>query len=227
MVAYVFILIGILAVLIYIILNQPPQRSAALLVKSGAVPLIVIGTLLTLMKRGVIGLPLIFIGFAWLRSTRMSRPMTPPGGRKSTVSSSDLEMELDHDTGELDGQILRGRLRGARLSELGEDELLSLYQEIKSDPESSALLESYLDRYHPGWTDRAQSFSSEWNGSNGSGEMSKQEAYQVLGVAPGSSREEILEAWRRLIKRVHPDRGGSAFLTTKINTAKSVLLGDE
>jgi curved DNA-binding protein CbpA len=57
--------------------------------------------------------------------------------------------------------------------------------------------------------------------------MSMQEAYQVLGVAPGSTREEILEAWRRLIKRVHPDHGGSAFLTTKINMAKSVLLGDE
>lgn len=57
--------------------------------------------------------------------------------------------------------------------------------------------------------------------------MSKQEAYQVLGVSPGSTREEILEAWRRLIKRVHPDHDGSAYPTTKINTAKSVLLGDE
>lgn len=227
MVTYVFILIGVLAVLLYIILTQPPHRSAALLVKGGPVLLIVIGALLTLIKRGVIGLPLIIIGVTWLRSSYKFRPVTPPGGRKSTVRSSDLEMELDHDTGELDGQILRGRLRGARLSELSEDELLSLYQEIKSDPESAALLESYLDRYHFGWTDRAKNSSSEWNGSSGSGEMSKQEAYQVLGVAPDSTREEILEAWRRLIKRVHPDRGGSAFLTTKINTAKSVLLGDE
>ena len=143
------------------------------------------------------------------------------------VRSSDLEMELDHDTGELDGQILTGRLRGARLSELSEDELLSLYQEIKSDQESATLLESYLDRYHCGWTDRAQGSYSAWNEYSGSVEMSKQEAYQVLGVSPDSTREEILEAWRRLIKRVHPDRGGSAFLTTKINTAKSVLLGDE
>ena len=222
-----FILIGILVVLIYIIMTQPAHRSAALLVKGGPVLMIVIGTLLTLIKRGAIGLPLIFIGVTWMRSTRKFRPMTPPGGRKSKVHSSDLEMELDHDTGELDGQILRGRFRGARLSELGEDELLSLYQEIQSDPESAALLESYLDRYHSGWADRAQSSSSEWSGSSGSGEMSKQEAYQVLGVAPGSAREEILEAWRRLIKGVHPDHGGSAFLTTKINMAKSVLLGDE
>lgn len=227
MVTYVFILIGVLAALTYIILTQPPYRSAGLLVKGGPVLLIVTGTLLTLLKLGAIGLPLIFIGFTWLRSTRKFRPMTPPGGRKSTVRSSDLEMELDHDTGELDGQILTGRLRGARLSELSEDELLSLYQEIKSDPESATLLETYLDRYHCGWTDRAQGSSSAWNENSGSVEMSKQEAYQVLGVAPDSTREEILEAWRRLIKRVHPDRGGSAFLTTKINTAKSVLLGDE
>lgn len=227
MVTYVFILIGVLAVLIYIVLTQPPQKSATLLVRGGPVLLIVIGTLLTLIKRGVIGLPLIFIGVTWLRSTRKFRPITPPGGRKSRVRSVDLEMELDHDTGKLDGQILRGRLRGTRLSKLSEDELVSLYREIKSDPESAALLESYLDRYHCGWADQAQSSSSEWNGSSGFGEMSKEEAYQVLGVAPDSTREEILEAWRRLIKRVHPDHGGSAFLTTKINTAKSVLLGDE
>jgi curved DNA-binding protein CbpA len=56
--------------------------------------------------------------------------------------------------------------------------------------------------------------------------MSRQEAYEVLGVAPGASREEILEAWRRLIKRVHPDSGGSAFLTNKLNTARYVLLGE-
>ena len=227
MVTYVFILIVVLAALSFIILTQPPHKSAVLLVKGGPVLLIVIGTLLTLLKLGAIGLPLIFIGITWLRSTRKLRPMTPPGGRKSTVRSSDLEMELDHDTGELDGQILRGRFKGARLSGLSEDELLSFYQEIQSDPESTALLKSYLDRYHGGWTDRAQSSSTEWNGSSESGEMTKKEAYQVLGVAPDSTREEILEAWRRLIKRVHPDRGGSAFLTTKINTAKSVLLGDE
>jgi curved DNA-binding protein CbpA len=54
--------------------------------------------------------------------------------------------------------------------------------------------------------------------------MTRQEAYQILGLEPGASQEEIHQAWRRLIKAVHPDHGGSAFLTTKINAAKDVLL---
>jgi hypothetical protein len=135
-------------------------------------------------------------------------------------------MELDHDTGELDGHVLTGPLQNSRLSSLGEDELLSLYREIQEDPESVALLESFLERYHPGWRDRVQSPSSGWNGATDGGPMTKQEARQVLGVTADASREEILEAWRRLIKRVHPDSGGSAFLTAKINAAKSVLLDE-
>lgn len=135
-------------------------------------------------------------------------------------------MELDHDTGELDGRVLTGRLEGALLSSLSEDQLLSLRQEIHLDPDGIALLDSYLERYHPGWQERAGSSSAEGKGSSFSGEMTRQEAYEVLGVEPGASREEILEAWRRLVKRVHPDSGGSAFLTAKLNAAKDVLLGD-
>ena len=79
---------------------------------------------------------------------------------------------------------------------------------------------------YQGWQDRAESFYSSSNGNAGSTEMTKTEAYQILGVTPDASREEILESWRRLIKRVHPDSGGSALLAAKINTAKSILLDE-
>lgn len=226
MASYVFILLGLCVALFYVILTQPAHRSAALLVNGGPVLLIVAGVLLTLFRRGVIGVPLIFIGVTWWRRTRGLRPIQSPGGRKSTVRSSTLEMELDHDTGELDGRVLTGSMQGARLSSLKEEELLSLYREIHSDSESAALLESYLERYHHGWQDRAESSYSSGNGNHSFAEMTKKEAYQVLGVQPGASRQEILEAWRRLIKRVHPDGGGSAFLTAKINAAKDVLLDE-
>ena len=226
MTVYIFALIAFLALLVYLILTQPAQKSAALLMRGGPFLLIVIGVLLTALRRGVIGLPLIFIGVTWLRRTRGLGPIKPSGGRKSTVRSTHLEMELDHDTGELDGEILTGQMRGAKLSELSEEELLSLYQQIRSDSESAALLESFLDRYHQGWQTGAQSSTSAWEESTSSGQMSKQEAYQILGVTPEASREEIYDAWRRLIKRVHPDSGGSAFLAAKINAAKSVLLDE-
>ncbi|MDY0222867.1 MAG: DnaJ domain-containing protein [Desulfobacterium sp.] len=54
--------------------------------------------------------------------------------------------------------------------------------------------------------------------------MTRQEAYQILGIDSSASQEEIHQAWRRLIKGVHPDSGGSAFLAAKINTARDTLL---
>lgn len=58
-----------------------------------------------------------------------------------------------------------------------------------------------------------------------SGKMTLAEAYEVLDLQPGASRQEIIEAHKRLIKKVHPDTGGSTYLTQKLNEAKDLLLG--
>ncbi|KAB0268251.1 hypothetical protein FEZ63_06010 [Microvirga brassicacearum] len=54
--------------------------------------------------------------------------------------------------------------------------------------------------------------------------MSKEEAYQVLGLQPGASLDEIREAYRRLMKKLHPDQGGTAHLAARVNQAREVLL---
>lgn len=58
-----------------------------------------------------------------------------------------------------------------------------------------------------------------------SGGMSREDAYAVLGLAPGASETAIREAHRRLMAKVHPDRGGSDYLAAQINQARDLLLG--
>ena len=58
-----------------------------------------------------------------------------------------------------------------------------------------------------------------------SGHMSVDEAYAVLGLKQGASEEEISRAHRQMMKKFHPDQGGSTYLASRINEAKDVLLG--
>lgn len=228
MVLYILFLLVVAIGLFIVVLKTPAKKSAAFLTSAGPLFLIAVGGLLILTRRGAIGVPLVFVGLSWLRRNRARRPVSYAAGRKSTVRSANLEMELDHDTGAMDGRVLTGDMEGVRLSELNEEEVLALYREIYSDKDSAALLESFLDRYHPDWRERVDPGSSwEQHGASGFANMNRQEAYQILGLEAGASQQEIHQAWRRLIKAVHPDSGGSAFLAAKINAARDVLLKED
>jgi hypothetical protein len=152
----------------------------------------------------------------------------PSGGNRSSVASRFLRMWLDHDTGEMDGEILEGRWQGRQLGQLGLEELLELYDDYQvQDPDSAALLQSYLERvFGDTWQARAQARGGQAGPApGGRSAMTREEAYGILGLAPGADREEIIEAHRRLMQKLHPDRGGSTYLAAQINRAKAVLLG--
>ena len=74
----------------------------------------------------------------------------------SEVATDTLQMQLDHATGDLDGEVLQGRFAGRSLGSLGLAELLDLIADCqRDDPRSVALIETYLDRRQPDWRDRA------------------------------------------------------------------------
>ena len=58
----------------------------------------------------------------------------------------------------------------------------------------------------------------------GSAPNSRSEALAILGLTEDASRDEIIAAHRQLIQKLHPDRGGTAFLAAQINRAKEILL---
>ena len=136
----------------------------------------------------------------------------------STIDTPDLRMTLHHPTGHMDGEVLRGAERGRFLSELERATLISLLASF-TDAESKRVLSAYLDRAHPGWS----SSSGEAPGPSG---MSRDQALAVLGLAAGATSDEVVRAHRRLIQKLHPDRGGSTYLASTLNEAKRVLLDE-
>jgi hypothetical protein len=143
----------------------------------------------------------------------------------SQIETRYLRMTLDHDTGTLDGRVLAGRHHDRRLADLTLDQLLEVRAECRlDDPDGLPLIEAYVDRIHgTGW--RATDSAGQGSGDNASGVMTRAEAYEVLGLKPGAPEAEIQAAHHRLMKKIHPDQGGSNYLAAKINQAKDLLLG--
>jgi len=171
---------------------------------------------------GAVGLGL--LGWISLWPASFGGRTQKSAGQVSRVRSAFLEMELDHDSGALRGHILVGRYEGVSLDALDPPTLIGLLGEIDND--SRQLLMSYLDRRDPTWREHAERDAAGWEGSTASpsGKMTEEEAYQILGLKPGASGEDIGRAHRSLMKKLHPDQGGSTYLAARVNQAKDVLL---
>ncbi|WP_244877198.1 DnaJ domain-containing protein [Amphritea japonica] len=142
-------------------------------------------------------------------------------GNQSEVNSRILKMNLDHDSGSLDGDVLEGPLQGRQLGSLSETEFLELLNFCRQkDPQSARLLETYLDKR----------FGDSWRMDDKTGPESelsdRDKAFQILGLEADATKDEIIEAHRRLMQKLHPDRGGSDYLAAEINQAKDLLLKD-
>jgi hypothetical protein len=192
-----------------------------------------------LLFAGRFGLALITIGATIMAIRALRR--APAGGyggyggggtgsrpHSSEVTTDTLQMQLDHATGDLDGEVLQGRFAGRSLGSLGLPELLDLIADCqRDDPRSVALIETYLDRRQADWRDYAAGGARGQDQSAASaatGAMDEATALSVLGLAPGASEAEIKAAHRRLMTKLHPDHGGSGYLAAQLNQAKDLLL---
>ncbi|KEA65719.1 DnaJ domain protein [Marinobacterium lacunae] len=224
--------------------RQPPQertraglKLALLLILLGLLFLAITGRLhwlgalvallLPLVQRL---LPLLMRVLPWIhRHTQSRRRSRSQSGGTSTVRSRMIAMTLEHDSGVMDGEILEGTLKGHNLSRLSKEEFLQLLSECRaSDIDSTRLLETYLDkRFGAQWrVDDPGATNSDEQVSTTSSNMTREEALAILGLEPEADRAAIIEAHRRLIQRNHPDRGGSTWLASRINDAKTLLLKD-
>lgn len=196
--------------------------------RAGGIACFGVGALLLLKGRIDVAIMLAGIG-AWLWGIRL--PILPwymPSGQPDAVprqKTASVETYPDL-KGRMDGRVLNGNFAGRGFGSLSETEIDALKADLSvRDPLGYRLFQTYLDRRAAGWSETIHENTGAWQaGQSGSSTMTEKEAYDVLGLQVGASEEEVRQAHRALMKKLHPDQGGSTYLATRVNMAKDVLL---
>jgi hypothetical protein len=166
--------------------------------------------------------PLLIRVFPMLASSKLFGGGGPSPGQTSTVETAILRMQLDHDSGDLQGEVLEGSFKGWRLKDMNLEQLQELLAYCqREDADSARLLDSYLQQRFPG----KGPFNGQGAATDSGGPMGRKEALAILGLEEGASEEDIVAAHRKLMQKLHPDRGGNDYLAAKVNQAKDLLLG--
>jgi len=151
-------------------------------------------------------------------------PPPPPTGREALRFSRTLETWIDSETGEALGRVLTGPYRGRRLESLSRTDCFRLNEYCqRSDPEAELLLGAYVRARFTG-ASRTKPEGQSSRRVHVEGAMTREHAYEVLGLAGAAGKREIVKAHRALIKQHHPDHGGSTTQAALINQAKDMLM---
>jgi hypothetical protein len=217
-----------------------PKNLLKVLTRLGLGLLICAVIFLAVTGRLAFAIPLLVAGFWWfvrngiknLLYRGASKAFGAATGAKqadngqSDISTEYLRMRLDHESGEVSGEVLKGRFKGAGLTDLSTPEIIELLQECQSaDQKSAQLLETYLDKtIGPEWRETWSHETAGGKKSEASGPMTRDEALEVLGLTGTPDVDEIKSAHHKLMQKMHPDMGGSTWLASKINQAKDLLL---
>jgi hypothetical protein len=237
------LLLAAIAAVIYILYQrasiQPPHKRRSELIKLGtgvAVGLVIILTLTGRMHWVGAALTGLLVGARQLLPTLIrlfpvlaslkGRSASQSGAQQSTVATEVLRMHLDHSSGKLNGEVLKGPFKDWYLDELDRqqlDELLRYCQQ--EDADSAQLLQGYMEQRFPDDDIGAATGQDRQGATDTAGGMTRREALSILGLGDDATEKDIIAAHRTLMQKLHPDRGGNDYLAAKINEAKDFLLG--
>lgn len=205
-------------------IRSNPARLAAQLKLAGGIAAMAAAAYLLSRSAALLAIPLGLFGAWLLWGPKSLGSSTPSTGAASSITTDHLDIQLDHESGHVTGRVLKGMFANRRLETLAAAELALLWQDCRfTDQRSARILEAYLDRVHPTWqADIARGEAEMASGPDG--KMSEAEALEILGLEKGAGEEAVRRAHRDLMMRLHPDRGGSTYLASKVNEAKAVLL---
>ena len=153
---------------------------------------------------------------------------TPAGPGASRVKTATLDATLDPMSGRIDGLITSGQFEGQTLSSMPIEDIAVFYKFCSDhDPQALRIIEAFVQQEFP-----EQKNNGNWNASQSNQQapasadasMSVSEACEILGVTKDASKQEISYAHRKLMAKLHPDKGGSTFLATRVNVAKDTLI---
>ncbi|MBC6414157.1 MAG: DnaJ domain-containing protein [Chromatiales bacterium] len=210
---YLYILLTIATIVIGLLLIrwirlQPKENRlryylyliAALLVGMAAT-----GRLHWFVAAGGVALPLLIKLFSFLRWTPLLL------GLYQTIKRGGAGFSR-HNSANASPEMVQNLLY--RLASLNNQEMRKLIEILKQrDPQAASFVEAYFNR---------RPHSTQQGGAPKN--ITSKEAYKILGLEAGASREQITQAHRKLMQKFHPDRGGTPYMAAMINDAKRILL---
>lgn len=191
-----------------------------------AISVAMVAAALVVLIHGNVWAAVCLFGFSLWTLGRSGAPRGAQPKAAHVQRSSTVELATDPGSGRRAARMIGGPHAGVVLDGLGLDGCLAILAASRgADPFGARLLEAYLDGRSAGWRTAGNA-----NGDAGArrtratGGMSEEQAYQVLGLERGAPRDAVVSAHRSLMKRWHPDGGGTAELAARANEAKEVLL---
>lgn len=188
---------------------------------------VVLAALVPLLRNAIPALVRLFPLFQHLHKTTQANRNSNPG-QTSTVNTAYLALHLNHDSGELSGEVLQGLYAGKQLADLDQQQLQELLEFYHTqDGESAQLLQAYISKrfgQQSNQQSNSQQDHQQRSRSSHSGDISHEEALAILGLSEPYTKDDVIKAHRKLMQKLHPDRGGNDYLAAKVNRAKDVLL---